>query len=87
MYSVPATAVKESKGTYFEAMVGGIILGLACGIPAIILFGQAGTSNKPVRVTRPATPHFLCERELIDSCQTANKELSDFRFLNIDWNV
>ena len=32
-------AVKEAKGTYLEAMVGGIILGLACGIPAIILFG------------------------------------------------
>ena len=32
-------AVKESKGTYLEAMVGGIILGLACGVPAIILFG------------------------------------------------
>ena len=32
-------AVKENKGTYLEAMVAGIILGLACGIPAIILFG------------------------------------------------
>lgn len=32
-------AVKEAKGTYIEAMVAGIILGLACGIPAIILFG------------------------------------------------
>ena len=34
-------AVKEEKGSYLDAMLGGIILGLACGIPAIILFGTA----------------------------------------------
>ncbi len=32
-------ATKENKGTYLDAMIAGIILGLACGIPAIILFG------------------------------------------------
>ncbi len=32
-------AVKEAKGTYHEAVAAGIITGLACGVPAIILFG------------------------------------------------
>jgi len=32
-------AVKQTKGTYQEAIVVGVVLGLACGIPAIILFG------------------------------------------------
>ncbi len=32
-------AVKEAKGTYQEAVAAGIITGLACGVPAIILFG------------------------------------------------
>ena len=32
-------SVKEAKGTYQEAIAGGVIVGLACGIPAIILFG------------------------------------------------
>lgn len=32
-------AVRDAKGTYLEAIIAGIILGLACGIPAIILFG------------------------------------------------
>lgn len=31
--------VRQTKGTYLEAIVVGVVLGLACGIPAIILFG------------------------------------------------
>ncbi len=34
-------AVKEGKGSYVDAILGGVILGLACDIPAIILFGTA----------------------------------------------
>jgi hypothetical protein len=32
-------SVKAGKGTYQEAIVGGAIVGLACGIPGIIIFG------------------------------------------------
>ncbi len=32
-------SVKASKGTYQEAIVAGVIVGLACGIPGIIIFG------------------------------------------------
>ncbi len=32
-------SVKAGKGTYQEAIIGGAIVGLACGIPGIIIFG------------------------------------------------
>jgi len=32
-------SVKDAKGSYQEAIAGGVVVGLACGIPAIILFG------------------------------------------------
>jgi hypothetical protein len=32
-------AVKAAKGTYQEAIVAGVIVGLACAIPGIIIFG------------------------------------------------
>lgn len=32
-------SVKSAKGTYQEAIIGGVIVGLACGIPGIIIFG------------------------------------------------
>ena len=32
-------SVKTSKGSYQEAIVGGVVVGLACGIPGIIIFG------------------------------------------------
>jgi hypothetical protein len=32
-------SVKEVRGTDKEAIVGGVLVGLACGIPAVILFG------------------------------------------------
>jgi hypothetical protein len=38
-------AVKEAKGTYQEAIIGGLFVGLACGVPAVIVF--SGTNNIP----------------------------------------
>lgn len=38
-------AVREAKGTYQEAILGGLLVGLACGIPAVIVFSD--TSNIP----------------------------------------
>ena len=34
-------AVKKAKGKLYEALVGGVLVGLACGIPSLLLFGAS----------------------------------------------
>jgi len=36
-------SVKSMKGTLQDAVVGGVLVGLSCGIPAVILFGLEAT--------------------------------------------
>jgi hypothetical protein len=33
-------AVKQANGKMWEAFVGGIVVGFACGVPAVLLFGD-----------------------------------------------
>ena len=34
-------AIKQVKGKFYEAIIGGVLVGLGCGIPAFALFGGA----------------------------------------------
>lgn len=36
-------AVKDAKGTYQEAILGGLIVGLACGLPALLVFSSTNS--------------------------------------------
>ncbi len=34
-------AVKQAKGKLYEVVIGGVLVGLGCGIPAFLLFGNS----------------------------------------------